>query len=1013
MATTIANLAVNLTANTARFSRGMLKAQTEMGFTIRNAGRLEEKIGKVGLTVGVMARAFHVASGLARAVAIAMAAATAAAVGLAAAAGKVASAFDDQLAKVSSVTMATRKQLQGLAKDTMKVGMNFGISPTEMMKGQVEAARTGLDTEDIRAIQEDIARLAKIEMVDFSRAAELSTNVLKAFRLEGDALAQGPGIGTYTDQLKRNFNDVADTIAATSAITNTNMTRLSEGLKKMASNANVAGVSLQQASAAMGMLGDVGLVGEEAGTALRNIITRTYVDTRKMKQIVKETKLSLTDSKGNAKDLVGILQEIERIDLGAKNINEIFGLRAGPALIALLQQGSEKLQKMTEFLDWAKDNEAAMEMFKRQQDTVSVALGRVKAALETVAILVGQVVNVYVKEAAEKFMTWFMSIENLDGKLKDLTVGGVRFFLGGLANMLDSLRAVTIPVGILIDALRGLGKTFKILAKIGVVAIKAITTPIRALISGMEAFYKGIISKVSNLMRILDSDEMNILQKAKAIDDTIKNIFSGGITGASGFADAIKKSFSDSLDSMGTDLDSIGEDIKKLFNREEALKYSNMLEEVAKGGENASAHIRQFITDAEKRLANTDMLDGEFAKKWRQWVAELKRLQGTWDGSNVVDTTDAPDEKKLEFLNRWLILADQIAAKHDPNQRRWKAQMEYWGKIEDINRRKLKDADKEFLLMKAKEELVQKFKAIENERAATQANRAEDLNDEVRAIGKALALARELAITLGKETFSEGAGMFGGAGVGSSLSAEMQEMQAAYDQNQLRMTAERAKANEAAAKWQEYENSLITEKNQLIIKQIQLYEQLADVTGQELPKLANELSTIAEKTLDSEEGAKAMLGAMQSVAALGGALISTMAKDQRAARTQQAALNLTMAAFAAGMGGLALGFGWPGAAGFFAAAAAFGAKGALGLLGNKKANQLSPTGGSAGDEETDEAAESTKRGVVEALKEAGLYQVGWTLTVNEFGSTPIGGFGGRARARATEDDRQDSRRRRG
>ena len=71
-----------------------------------------------------------------------------------------------------------------------------------------------------------------------------------------------------------NANRIADVLAQTSAASNTNITGLGESMKYVAPVASGLGISVEQVSAMLGVMGNAGIKGSQAGTALRAAMTR-------------------------------------------------------------------------------------------------------------------------------------------------------------------------------------------------------------------------------------------------------------------------------------------------------------------------------------------------------------------------------------------------------------------------------------------------------------------------------------------------------------------------------------------------------------------------------------------------------------------------------------------------------------------------------------------------------------------------------------------------------------------
>jgi len=1014
----IATMSVRLLADTRRFSAGMLKAQTEMGFTIRNAGRLQEKMGKVGLTAGVVARGFHVMSGLVRAAGIAAAVAGAAFVGFGAITSKVARDFEDQFKKVQSITYGTAEAMESLRESTFKQGISMGISPTEMMKGAVEAARTGLSTGQVEAINPDIINLARIEMVDFKTAAELGTNVMKAFRMEVKAMDESGGALDSISAVQQGFEKTGNILATAAATSNTNIRRLNDGLKKMASNANAANVPLSQAAAAMGFLGDVGFVGEEGGTALRNILTRATKETGKIKKIMKETNLEMSKM-GRSKDLINIVKEIEKANISPANLQEIFGLRAQPAMLALLERGSEALQLYTDFLE---ESKGMTEQFEIQQQTTAVKIARLKAVIEVAAIAIGQGFNVAIGTAADYLVDLWDRSGMTTGQLQDMTQNGLLWVVKGFGKFLRMVPPVLSAVGGLIDAFRLIGKTLKFLVSFSIESLHTMAKTMARIFQGIGTLIGGIWDTLTSRIKTLGSAITTLLSDASAGD---KMAALGDIFNLKQGAEDMKSSIKNALDESSVYFKSAFEEWKAGFekviwnndgllakftesmNREELLQVSTFFDKIGEGFTDAANEVDTFAALLEKAFNDPkNKINEEYLKMIEEMRRKLAELRGTYTGENHINTSDDGKEKKrkrdrLEHLNLWRLRAEEIVAVNDDRQLKLKAHLELLADIQDIGRRNLSVEDRGLLMAKARNDYEDKLLKIKNDRANTDRRSLAVAEEETRLAHERHELAKKEARMDQVKGLMAGVGMLGGAGVSDSLQKQLAEAQRQADYA-------------AMDAGQDKRNAAISHQNDLIIEQISLYEQLADTISSQVPSMVASVSSLTAENFKSAEGTEAMLSSMQAASQLGTTAISALVSGTKNQRRAQMALNLAMAAMATGLAIFAaVTPGMQGqAAGYGAAAVAFASKAALSAGGGAAGRGLRTTSKAPDTEEA--AAESTRRGVLDALKEAGLYQPWENLTLNTFGTTPVG-YGGSnlSSARDVEYGRQIMNRSRG
>ena len=115
----------------------------------------------------------------------------------------------------------------------------------------------GMDIATINASMRPITNLALIGDNDVGLIADLTTNIMSGYNINSGSM------GT-----------VADIITSTISRANVNVVEMAESFKMASGYLKLAGVDFSEASAAIGILGNAGMKGTMAGTALRAMSTR-------------------------------------------------------------------------------------------------------------------------------------------------------------------------------------------------------------------------------------------------------------------------------------------------------------------------------------------------------------------------------------------------------------------------------------------------------------------------------------------------------------------------------------------------------------------------------------------------------------------------------------------------------------------------------------------------------------------------------------------------------------------
>ena len=173
------------------------------------------------------------------------------------------------------------------------MGRDTQYSATQAANSQELLARAGFQTNEILSAMPHLLYMAGAEGMDLARAADIASNTLRGFGLEASEM-----------------NEVANVLAKTSSITNTSIDTLGESFKKFAPYAKAVNISLKQSAAMIGVVGDAGIKGSEAGTAVTSAIRRLATEPKAVAETLKSLGISAKDAKGN---FIGFEDLMERV----------------------------------------------------------------------------------------------------------------------------------------------------------------------------------------------------------------------------------------------------------------------------------------------------------------------------------------------------------------------------------------------------------------------------------------------------------------------------------------------------------------------------------------------------------------------------------------------------------------------------------------------------------------------------------------------------------------------------
>jgi len=254
---------------------------------------------------------------------------------------KIFTEFDDVMRQVGAVTGATAKQMEALTAIAEDMGRTTRFSASEAADGLRLLGMAGFEAEEAIQALPGVLNLAAAGSLQLSDAADITTNILAGFGLEIEKLGQ-----------------VNDVLVKTFTSSNTTLIEIGESFKLVGPIAKGVGANFEDLLASIGKLGDAGLKGTLAGTALKGALDALFTPTADESKLMAElagrigqTSLNIRDASGNFIGFAEIISQLERAGLRGEEALRLFGLRAGPGMAALLEAGSDSLKGLKDGLD--------------------------------------------------------------------------------------------------------------------------------------------------------------------------------------------------------------------------------------------------------------------------------------------------------------------------------------------------------------------------------------------------------------------------------------------------------------------------------------------------------------------------------------------------------------------------------------------------------------------------------------------------------------------------------------
>jgi TP901 family phage tail tape measure protein len=379
-------------------------------------------------------------------------------------------------------------------------------------------AMAGMDATKIVKAMPQALQLASAGMIDVADASNIVTNVMAGMGLEMEELARAN-----------------DTIVSAITGSNVDVRMLGESFRYVGPVAKAAGISFEEITAALGKLGNAGIQGSMAGTTLRAAISRLLAPSEAATKMLDQFGVQILNADGSMKSLEEIIGAIEFSGLaegaaGASRMMEIFGMRAGPGMQALVSQGSHSLGVFKARLEGAAGT--AERISKMQLNTLTGKFKILGSAISGLAIDLGQrlipatkAVVVAVTSVVDWFRNWSDAAKNAALSIPVLTtlILGLTAALKGLflAISTGALKRLAISFGaILVPVLAVAAAVFSVLAVIGTFS-KAWKNHSEMIKSALVGIKTGFINTWKDIVKAVTSAWDTILSTAGSFLKTL------------------------------------------------------------------------------------------------------------------------------------------------------------------------------------------------------------------------------------------------------------------------------------------------------------------------------------------------------------------------------------------------------------------------------------------------------------------------------------------------------------
>ena len=472
---------------------------------------------------------------------------------------KVAGDFQAGMSEVSAITGATGNDLAKLENQAKELGSTTKFSARDAAEGMKFFGMAGYDTNQIMNALPATLNLAAAGGTDLGIACDIVSDAMT-------------GLGMSANETAK-FTDI---MAATITNSNTSVELMGETLRYVGPVAGTLGIGMGDLSVAIGLMGNAGIKGSQAGTALRSGLTNLVKPTKEMKATMEQYGVELVKNKDGSVDLMGTMDNL-RNTLGgldqttqAQALSAIFGKEAMSGWAAIVNASESDFDKLSDAI--ANSEGKASDMATIMQDNLKGSIDNLKSSFEGFMIIIGERIIPLFRDIVDGITNMFTWFNNLNPSIQGVIigVGGFLAVLGPLlliiGNVIIFITNLGTAIGSLVAFFTAGGTGAGLLAG----AIGFITSPIGLVIAAITALISIGVLLYKNWDEIkakcTEIWQNNIKPTIEKVTNTVKDIINTVWNGIKNFITAIwegiKQSASTVWNSIKTTVENICNSIK-------------------------------------------------------------------------------------------------------------------------------------------------------------------------------------------------------------------------------------------------------------------------------------------------------------------------------------------------------------------------------------------------------------------------------------------------------------------
>lgn len=357
------------------------------------------------------------------------------------------------------------------------VGVETKFTAPEVADASKFLAMAGLNVDAIMQAIRPIADIALVGDTQLGETADVVTNIMTAYRMK-----------------PYQMRNAADVMTMTFTKSNTTLMEMAEAYKYSAALLSAGGISFEEASGALGVLGDAGIKGSQAGTTMRTIMANIVNPTKKQLKKWEEIGVERFGADGQVRPLRAIFEDLAKSDLYVSDFYQLFHKTAAQGAVSL----ANSVEKWNEIVtqNFLSDG-LSKQLADKKKETIQGLWAQLTSAITEDGMKAFGGVQENIKSILKKGIGWLKSDEAVK-----LFHDGAKNFMEFGSMMVDSMQQI-------FSIFSKLGGLWKLYIKFQL-WIYPLLTIVRA-IKSIALAAKGLASLLSGLGRMIGGFRLSSL----------------------------------------------------------------------------------------------------------------------------------------------------------------------------------------------------------------------------------------------------------------------------------------------------------------------------------------------------------------------------------------------------------------------------------------------------------------------------------------------------------------------